>query len=138
MPDDDYREELWEDRKSIEADAKFQALPHMTAPTEQLILELLSEHENENRPVKQLQKTTFTSQYCGEMSFEIETRFGFLTLHVFNDCDEWDYIERITFRHTTYFYPSFYNAKDRPWMTEAVCRWKPRKEHDPRWGEPSF
>lgn len=122
----------------VEKDAKFKSLHHMTAPVEQLILELLHEHEEFQKPVKALQKDTFASQYCGTMSFEIETRFGFLTLHVYNDCDEWDYIERVTFKHKDYYYPNMDVSPNRPWMTQKINSWRPRKEFDPRWGEPGF
>ena len=134
----EYFEEVFDELKRVNEDTKFKQMPHMTAPIEELILELLREHEHFKRPVKALQQDTFGSQYCGEMSFEIETRFGFLTLHVFNDCGEWDYLERVTFQHVDYYYPSMSVSSNRPWMTNTIKNWKPLNEMDPRWGEPSF
>jgi len=106
---------------------------HMDAALEMKILDALSAHERNVFPVEALQDKTFSEQYSGIMKFRLETVIGPMTIAVFNDCDEFDYIEWIEFGGQCWNYP--YKPEEQPIMTQAIADWKPLNQDDPRWGK---
>lgn len=109
-------------------------IPHMNAKQEQVILRALSEFDRSNGEVVNLTGETFSQQYCGIMEFEISTSIGPMKICVFNDCDEWDYIDQITVNGTTYQFPTEGDMGSLPCMTLKVAYWRPAFTSE-RWGD---
>jgi len=107
---------------------------HMDAGQELRILAALFRAEKDGAEVENLTGETFASQYCGEMQFVVKTEVGPIRVGVFNDCDEFDYLEWIELDGKRWHFP-MERDDGRPMMTEAIAHWKPWKQADPRWGE---
>ena len=104
---------------------------HMTADIEYRILMALNRAENEKAEVKNLSNISFEEQYSGFIEFSVETEIGQIRLNVFNDCDEFDYIQEITWNNQTWHFPlPEYN---KPMMTRSITEWKPKYVTKERW-----
>ena len=109
---------------------------HMTPIEESEILSVLNGADHHGLKVTNVTGRTFEEQYCGHMVFDVETDIGVIRLSVFNDCDEWDYVEEITVKGKVY---KCSLAADpmrcyTPLMTRAIVNWHPRMENAERWG----